>query len=57
MLVAPAEQVSRAEHSLPNATDRALPLHAYTGHAGGVAAFLWWAVASQSDHEIAEFVP
>ena len=37
--------------------DGALLLDAFTGHAGGAAAFVWWAVASQSGPEIAEFVP
>ena len=43
MLVAPAEQVSGPSIRFPGSTDRALPLHDYTGHAGPVA-------ASQHDH-------
>jgi len=38
MLVAPAEQVSGPSIRFPGSTDRALPLHEYTGHAGSVAA-------------------
>jgi hypothetical protein len=37
--------------------DRAWPHDAYTGHAARAAAFPWCAVASQSGHEVAVFVP
>ncbi len=40
MLVAPAEQGLLTNRSLPSATDPALALHAYSGHAGIVAGSL-----------------
>ena len=48
MVVAPKSRPLVTDHSLSGATDRALLLYAYLGHAAAVAAFLPDSVATRS---------
>lgn len=55
MLVAPAEQVSRdRSRSLPSATHRALPLHAYCSHPGVTTASHCERRPIDREHTVAE---